>query len=119
MFAIEIYIGEKKSSGNMIKSLTIPITHYQVDKLSLPNIKLNQEEKDIIDKIAIKTNYLVYDYTFHKDFNKKIIKKLIELGAIIKHDALEFKSNCKEKIKYIQYEDCYLVRNGKLINLSG
>jgi methionine aminopeptidase len=118
MFAIEIYIGEKKSLGNMIKSLTIPITHYQVDVLSLPKIKLNKEEQNIINKIITQTNYLVYDYTIHKNFNQTIIKKLIDLGAIIKHDALEFKSNCKEKIKYIQYEDCYLIRNGKLINLS-
>jgi methionine aminopeptidase len=117
MFAIEIYIGEKKSSGNMIKSLSIPVTHYQVVEQS--DIKLNQEEKEIVNKIATITNYLVYDYTLHKDFNQKIIKKLIEIGVIIKHDALEFKSNSKEKIKYIQYEDCYLIRDGKLINLSG
>ena len=119
MFAIEIYIGEKKASGSMIKSLTIPTTHYQVaEEEVLSKLKLNQEESDIINKITIQTKNLAYDYTFHNDHNQKIIKKLIEIVAIIKHDALEFKSNSKEKIKYIQYEDCYLIRNGKLINLS-
>jgi methionine aminopeptidase len=119
MFAIEIYIGEKKSSGTMIKSLTIPTTHYQVAvQEELNNIKLNQEEKEVINKISSLTNNLVYEYNVHKDFNQKIIKKLIDVCAIIKHDALEFKSNSKEKIKYIQYEDCYLIRDNKLINLS-
>jgi len=119
MFAIEIYIGEKKASGIMIKSLTIPTTHYQVAvQEELNNIKLNQEEKEVINKISSLTNNLVYEYTVHKDFNQKIIKKLIDVCAIIKHDALEFKSNSKEKIKYIQYEDCYLIRDNKLINLS-
>ena len=119
MFAIEIYIGEKKASGTMIKSSTIPTTHYQVaEEEELSKLKLNQEDKEVILKILTKTNNLVYDYTLHKNFNLKIIKKLIEVGAIIKHDPLEFKSDSKEKIKYIQYEDCYLIRDGKLINLS-
>jgi methionine aminopeptidase len=118
MFAIEIYIGEKKSSGSMIKSTTIPITHYQINDDKTILEKLNKEEKEIFSKIASLTNNLAYEYILHKDFNPKIIKKLIDSGAIIKHDALEFKSNSKEKIKYIQYEDCYLIRDGKLINLS-
>lgn len=119
MFAIEIFIGEKKSSGTMIKSTTIPITHYQVlGEEELKKIKLNMEERNILDNILSKTNYLVYEYILHKDFNPKTIKKLIDIGAIMKHDALEFKSNSKEKIKYIQHEDCYLIRDGKLLNLS-
>lgn len=119
MFAIEIYIGEKKSNGTMIKSTTIPITHYQIADIEKINkLKLNQEEKSILNSISSKTFNLVYEYNLHKEYNPEIIKKLIESGAIIKHDALEFKSNSKEKIKYIQYEDCYLIRNGKLINLS-
>ena len=120
MFAIEIYLGEKKSLGNMIKSTTIPITHYQINELDeLTKIKLNQEEKEIIDKISKLTNNLVYEYSIHKNFNSKIIKNLIDSNAIIKHDALEFKcSNNKEKIKYIQYEDCFLIKDKQLINLS-
>jgi methionine aminopeptidase len=119
MFAIEIYIGEKKSTGCMIKSTIIPITHYQLNTIEEINkLKLNQKEKLIINEILSKTSNLVYEYIIHKDFNQQIIKKLIELGAIIQHDVLEFKSNSTEKIKYIQYEDCYLIRDKKLINLS-
>lgn len=119
MFAIEIYIGEKKANGTMIKSSTIPITHYQIN-IENPECfeKLNQDEKEIVNKLLLQSNNLVYEYNLHNDYNPKIIKKLIDSGIIIKHDALEFKSNSKEKIKYIQYEDCYLIRDGKLINLS-
>ena len=103
----------------MINSTTIPVTHYQINTEESTNLeKLDKEEKDVIEKISSLTNNLVYEYNLHKDFNPKIIKKLIDIGTIIKHDPLEFKSNSKEKIKYIQYEDCYLVRDGKLINLS-
>lgn len=119
MFAIEIYIGENKSSGNMIKSLSSPITHFQVaEEEELNKLKLNSEETNILNKIISTTNKLVYEYILHKNFDPKIIKKLIDIGAIVKHDVLEFKSNSKEKIKYIQYEDCFLIRNGELINLS-
>jgi len=119
MFAIEIYISEKKSPGTMIKSSQIPITHYQIeDKNELDKIKLNKNENKVITQILNLTNNLAYDYTLHKQFDKKIIKKLIDIGAIIKHDPLEFKSNSKEKIKFIQYEDCFLIRNKKLINLT-
>lgn len=120
MFAIEIYIGEKKSDGTMIKSSTIPVTHYQINE-NLTNkeiIKLNHNEKVIFDKIKLNTSGLVYEYTEHKNYDYKIIKKLIDSNYIIKHEALEFKSNSKEKIKYIQYEDCYIILNGQLINLS-
>lgn len=117
MFAIEIYIGEKKANGTMIKSSTIPITHYQInDNISAIYAKLNKEEKDIVNQISVQTKNLVYDYDLHKNYDSKIINKLINLEAIIKHEPLEFKSNSKEKIKYVQYEDCYLIKNGKLIN---
>ena len=120
MFAIEIYIGEKKDSGSMIKSTTIPITHYQFNESEeLAKIKFNSEEKDVLEQLKNLTNGLVYEYQTHKQFNIKIINSLIKSNAIIKHEALEFKaSNPKEKIKYIQYEDCFLIRNGKLFNLS-
>lgn len=120
MFAIEIYIGEKKTSGEMIKSSTIPITHYQInDQEQLVNIKLSRDELDVIKKLNEITKGLVYEYLIHKQFNPKIIKKLIDSNAIIKHEPLEFvNSNKKEKIKYIQYEDCFIIRNGQLINLS-
>ena len=121
MFAIEIYMGEKKSTGTMVKSLTIPTTHYQVcleqlDKLN--QFKLNQKEKETIKNISSHTNNLVYEYHLHKNYDQKIINKLIGIGLIIKHEPLEFISNSKEIIKQIQWEDCYLIRNKKLINLS-
>lgn len=121
MFAIEIYIGEKKSDGSMIKSSTIPTTHYQINEnLDEKEIlKLKHDEKNVFDKINNNTLGLVYEYIEHKNYNFKIIKKLIDFNYIIKHEPLEFKSNSKEKIKYIQYEDCFIILNNQLINLSG
>ena len=120
MFAIEIYIGEKKDSGTMIKSSTIPVTHYQlVERTEFDKINLSKEEKDIFFKLMNETKGLAYEYNVHSNYNPKTIKNLINSGAIIKHDALEFvASNRKEKIKYIQYEDCFFIRNKKLINLT-
>ena len=124
MFAIEIYLGEKKAEGNMIKSASIPVTHYQLndknDDLIKIKSKLNNKEKEIFNKLVEKTNNLAYEYIIHKEFDNKIIKKLIDIGLIIKHDALEFKStNNNELIKYIQYEDCFIITDDfQLINLS-
>lgn len=121
MFAIEIYIGEKKADGNMIKSSTIPVTHYQVnedvDEHMFKKLKLN--EKEIFEKIKLETKELAYEYKIHRNYDIQIVNKLIKENYIIKHDALEFKSNSKEKIKYIQYEDCFIIKNNQLINLSG
>ena len=120
MFAIEIYIGEKKSEGNMIKSITIPTTHYQLNPgLTNDEIKkLSPDEKKVFDDIK-KNNYeLVYEWLEHKKYNSVIIKKLIDTNYIIKHEALEFKANSKEKIKYVQYEDCFIIKDNQLINLS-
>ena len=121
MFAIEIYIGEKKSDGVMIKSTTIPITHYQINPdLTTDEIKkLRFDEKIIFEDIKKNTNGLVYEWWENKNYNPIIIKKLIDNNYIIKHEALEFKSNSKEKIKYVQYEDCFIIKDNKLINLSG
>lgn len=120
MFAIEIYIGEKKSNGTMIKSSTIPVTHYQIneDLNDKEILKLKSDEKNVLDKIKIDTLGLVYEYNLHQNYDTKIIKKLIDLNFIIKHEPLEFKSNSKEKIKYIQYEDCFIILDNQLINLS-
>lgn len=121
MFAIEIYIGEKKSNGSMFKSNTIPITHYQINE-ELTNdeiLKLKINERQIFHDIKTNTNGLVYEWSEHKKYNSQIIKKLIDTNYIVKHEALEFKSNSKEKIKYVQYEDCFIIKDNKLINLSG
>lgn len=121
MFAIEIYIGEKKALGTMIKSRTIPITHYQInDKLNFKLLaKLKPDEKEIFEKIKLDTRGLVYEYIIHSNYNIQIVNKLIDETYIIKHDPLEFKSNSNELIKYIQYEDCFIIKNNQLINLTG
>ena len=121
MFAIEIYIGEKKSDGIMIKSTNIPITHYQINQdITIDEIKkLRFDEKKIFDDIKKNTDGLVYEWWEHKKYDSRIIKKLIDTNYIIKHEALEFKSNSKEKIKYVQYEDCFIIKDNQLINLSG
>lgn len=121
MFAIEIYIGEKKSNGTMIKSTTLPVTHYQVNDEITKDIleKLKPNEKEIFEKIKLETKGLAYEYTTHSNYNTQIVNKLIKENYIVKHDALEFKSNSKEKIKYIQYEDCFIIKDNQLYNLSG
>lgn len=121
MFAIEIYIGEKKSNGNIIKSNTIPVTHYQVnDEITKDELeKLKPNEKEQFEKIKLETRGLVYEYTTHTNYESQIVNKLIKQNYIIKHEALEFKSNSKEKIKYIQYEDCFIIKDNQLYNLSG
>lgn len=118
MFAIEIYIGEKKSDGVMIKSTHIPVTHYQINQEQMLEKIKKFEEKKIFQEIKNKTDCLVYDYKLHNEYDKQIIKTLINSGYIIKHDPLEFKSDSKDKVKYIQYEDCFIIKNRELINLS-
>jgi len=121
MFAIEIYIGEKKSDGMMIKSTTIPITHFQINQdIMIDEIKkLRFDEKKIFEDIKKNTDGIVYEWWEHKKYDSRIIKKLIDTNYIIKHEALEFKSNSKEIIKYVQYEDCFIIKDNQLINLSG
>lgn len=120
MFAIEIYIGEKKANGTMIKSTTLPITHYQINQeLNEATIsKLKSNEKKVFEEIKIKTSGLVYEYNVHLMYDKKIISKLIDNNYIIKHEPLEFRSDNGEKIKYVQYEDCFIIKNNQLVNLS-
>lgn len=120
MFAIEIYIGEKKNNGIMIKSLNIPITHYQINlELDEKTLKIfKKKEKIVYDNIKKYTNGLVYEYDIHENYDINIINKLIKYNFILKHEALEFKSNNNEKIKFVQFEDCFIIKNNKLINLT-
>ncbi len=121
MFAIEIYIGEGNDQGYMFKSRTIPTTHFQLNEnLTIDKInELNLDEYEIFNKIKIMTNGLVYEHFIHKNLNVKIIQKLIEQNYIIKHEPLVFESKTGKKIKYVQYEDCFIILNNQLINLSG
>lgn len=115
MFAIEVYIPEKKCSGELIQNVQIPITHYELNNLidltSLSNIEL-----EVYEQIKKETKGLVYEYCINKKYPNKIIKSLIEKNVIITHYALDYKSN--PKVKFVQYEDCYIILDNKLINLS-
>lgn len=116
MFAIEIYIPNIKSSGNMVQNVKFPVTHFETDrdfKLNLLNVK----ERQIFQELKDKTKCLPYEYHIHEGFDKKIIKSLINKQAIVSHLPLEWIDNLNE-IKYVQYEDCYLIKDNKIINLT-
>jgi methionine aminopeptidase len=118
MFAIEIYLPEIKASGELIQSTTIPITHYELNQIE-PNNLTPQEPQELTIYESLKniTKGLAYEHFIHDQFDKKIINELVRKNFIIKHFALEFKSNDKnKKIKYIQYEDCFLIQNNQVIN---
>lgn len=118
MFAIEIYIPEYKCTGELIQNITIPITHYEINdnKELLEQIKLLNKEIEVYNKIKEETKGLVYEYHIHKKYDNKLIKNLIEKKIIIKHYALDYKS--VSKVKFVQYEDCFIIKDKKLINLS-
>lgn len=121
MFALEIYLPECKAEGELIQNTTLPITHYQIniDKrydLDVLN-RLSKKELDTINKLSNEVEDFVYEWNIHEKYNSQIINKLIKLELIIKHYPLEFISKNKTITKYIQYEDCYLILDGNLINL--
>ncbi len=118
MFAIEVYIPDEKTEGEMIQSIQIPITHYELDLMLINNTKLSTDEENVLDKITEETKGLVYEYHVHKKYSEKIIKELERKNIIKQHHALEFISKTRPEVKYVQYEDCYLVRDKKLINLT-
>ena len=116
MFAIEIYLPETKASGELIQSTTIPITHFELNQIE-PN-NLTTKELTVYESLKNITKGLAYEHFIHGQFDIKIINELVRKNFIIKHFALEFKSNDKNKrIKYIQYEDCFLIQNNQVINL--
>ena len=116
MFAIEVYIPNIKSGGSMVQNVKLPITHFEIDKDFQLNL-LNVKEREIYIKLKEKTKCLPYEYPINDLFDKKIIKSLINKEAIIRHLPLEWIDKFNN-IKYIQYEDCYIIKNGKLINLT-
>lgn len=122
MFAIEIYLPEIKANGNMIQSITIPITHYELNAETITDnkllIKLSNKETTLLNKLQIETNGLAYEHNIHTQYDKNIVNALIQKNFIIKHYPLEFKSNTKNKIKFVQYEDCFLITTNHLINLT-
>lgn len=117
MFAIEIYLPEFKASGDMIQSTTIPITHYSVDTTKTDFKNLSKSEQETLNQLNIKTNGLVYEHFVHDLYNKKNISELVKKNFIIKHYPLEFKSQNNNRVKYVQYEDCFLIQSNQLFNL--
>jgi methionine aminopeptidase len=117
MFAIEVYIPNVKSLGRMVQNVKIPITHFEIDYDFKINL-LNSKEKIIFDKLKVQTNNLPHDYTVHELFDKKVIKNLLNKDAIVKHYPLEWIDNT-ENIKYVQYEDCFYIKNNTLLNITG
>ena len=117
MFAIEVFIPEKKSEGNMIQNTKLLVTHYEVnEKYSMEN--LTEKEFIVLENIVKTTKLLPYEYKINDNYDKYIIKSLIEKGKIIKHLPLEWIDKGK-KIKYIQYEDCFIIdKDNGIINLS-
>lgn len=116
MFAIEVYIPNIKSSGSMVQNVKLPVTHFEIDKDFKINL-LNAKERIIFQELKNKTKNLPYEYHINELFDKKIIKSLITKQAITKHLPLEWIDKLNE-IKYVQYEDCYIIKDNKVINLS-
>ena len=116
MFAIEVYIPNIKSSGSMVQNVKLPVTHFEIDKDFKINL-LSGKEKIIFQELKNKTKNLPYEYHVNELFDKKIIKSLISKEAITKHLPLEWIDKLNE-IKYVQHEDCYIIKDGKLVNLT-
>ncbi len=72
---------------------------------------------DVYNGINKFSNNLPYEYHLHDKFDKKIIKSLLEKNAILKHYPLEWLDN-QQNIKYVQYEDTFIIQDFKLLNLS-
>jgi methionine aminopeptidase len=116
MFAIELYIPNIKSSGSMVQNVNFPVTHFEIDRDYKVN-QLNIKERAIFQELKIKTKNLPYEYHINDLFDRKIIKSLINKQAIIRHLPLEWIDKLNE-IKYIQYEDCYIIKDGQIVNLT-
>ena len=116
MFAIEVYIPNIKSNGTMVQNRKLPVTHFEIDRDFKMNL-LNVKERQIYQDLKEKTKGLPYEYHINDGYDKKVIKSLINKEAIVKHLPLEWIDNLNN-IKYIQYEDCYIIKDNKLINLT-
>jgi methionyl aminopeptidase len=120
MFAIEVFIPNKKTNGYMIQNDKLLITHYELnDELVAGGSGLGSGERDILKDIATITKKLPYEYRIHDKYDKYIIKSLITKGYIKKHLPLQWVDRDKKKIKYIHYEDCFIIDPDKgIVNLS-
>ena len=121
MFAIEVFITNKKNlnNGSMIQNINLPITHYELNRDTISEIdSLTEREIEVLKDIEDRTKLLPYEYILHEKYDKYIIKSLIEKEKIIKHLPLEWIDKEKRDIKYIQYEDCFLIEKEGILNLS-
>jgi hypothetical protein len=102
----------------MIQNTKLLVTHYEVnEKYSMEN--LSEKEFIVLENIIKITKLLPYEYIIHDNYDKYVIKSLLEKGKIIKHLPLEWIDKSKKKIKYIQYEDCFIIdKDDNIINLS-
>lgn len=125
MFAIEVFIPDKKNTnkidinGKMVQNINLPITHYELDRDTINEYdKLTEREIEVLKDLEERTKLLPYEYILHEKYDKYIIKSLIEKEKIIKHLPLEWIDKEKKDIKYIQYEDCFLIEKEDILNLS-
>ena len=142
MFAIEVFIPSKIitnlsssklpfENGNMIQNIKKNITHFEIDRDILNNksnlqYNLSEDTDDFtlddinktIDDLVNETKLLPFNQIIFKKYNYLIIKLLIEKKLIVTHFPLEWIDNNKRKLKYIQYEDCYLITNDEVICIT-
>jgi methionyl aminopeptidase len=119
MFAIEVFIPNKKTNSYMMQNDKLLITHYELND-KLIEIEGGIEGKgDVLKDIATITKKLPYEYRIHDKYDKYIIKSLITKGYIKKHLPLQWVDKDKKNIKYIHYEDCFIIDPVKgIVNLS-
>lgn len=127
MFAIEVFIPNKKTNGYMMQNDKLLITHYELNDelieieggIEKAGMDGKKGEADVLKDIATITKGLPYEYRIHDKYDKYIIKSLITKAYIKKHLPLQWVDRDKKKIKYIHYEDCFIIDpvNG-IVNLS-
>lgn len=127
MFAIEVFIPNKKTNGYMMQNDKLLITHYELNNelieieggIEKAGMGGKKGEADVLKDIANITKRLPYEYRIHDKYDKYIIKSLIIKGYIKKHLPLQWVDRDKKNIKYIHYEDCFIIDpvNG-IVNLS-
>jgi methionine aminopeptidase len=121
MFCIEIYMSERFTEGQMIKSVKIPMTHYELSD-DIDKEKMTVSEKKIYESLLEETKGLAYDYSFHDNYSnnsKKVINKMVAKRFIVAHNPLEYKSVIGNIIKFTQHENTFIITDdNKLINLT-
>jgi hypothetical protein len=119
MFAIEVFIPNKKTNGYMMQNDKLLITHYELNDKLVEAGLVAGGERDVLKDIATITKGLPYEYRVHDKYDKYVIRTLIAKGYIKKHLPLQWVDRDKKNIKYIHYEDCFIIDPVKgIVNLS-